>query len=109
MLTHPPGPSYLGSVDQDSLCVMTHASLCVMTQATPNPEKRHDTVTQVTGRSGRGTARQTIRVDEAKWERFDQSTKAAGIDRSAAVRAFIDWFNREPGAKIPKRPPGAGE
>jgi hypothetical protein len=91
-------------------CVMTHASLCVMTHATPGTENRHDTLTPMTGRSGRGTARQTVRVDEALWKRFGDARERAGAkDRSAVIREFIRWYVRdrdEQGRPVPmpKRP-----
>ena len=75
---------------------MTHASL-----GEPN---RHDTLAVVTGRSGRGTARQTIRVEEALWNRFGVVATNQGTDRSALLREFIAWYLRTPGAKLPKRP-----
>jgi hypothetical protein len=58
----------------------------------------------VTSKSGRGTARQTIRVDEALWEQFGEQAVRAGGDRSALLRDFMRWFVREQGAKMPKRP-----
>lgn len=75
-----------------------------MTHASISAGRRHDTLTPVTGRSGRGTARQTIRVDEDTWEKFGTRAQAAGADRSAVLRDFIRWYNREPGARIPRRP-----
>lgn len=75
-----------------------------MTHATPKTEKRHDTVTRVTGKSGRGTARQTIRIDETLWEQFDAATKALGTDRSTWLRDAIQWCVRDAEAKAPKRP-----
>lgn len=42
-------------------------------------------------------------VDGDKWKRFG---KAAGAGkRPLVLRAFIDWYLREPGAKLPDRPP----
>lgn len=73
-----------------------------MTHATPESPPRHDTLSAVTGRSGRGTARQTIRVDEALWERF--GALVPGGNRSDVVREFIRWYVREGGARMPKRP-----
>jgi hypothetical protein len=72
-----------------------------MTHATVPGENRHDTVAPVTGRSGRGTARQTVRVDPDLWEKFGELTAP---DRSTVLRDFIRWYVREPGAKMPKRP-----
>lgn len=77
---------------------MTHASL-------PG-SKRHDTLAVVTGRSGRGTARQTIRIDETLWERF--GGLVPGGNRSDVIREFIRWYvrDRESGRPVgmPKRP-----
>lgn len=42
-------------------------------------------------------------VDGPKWQRFG---KIAGAGkRPEILRAFIDWYLREPGAKLPERPP----
>lgn len=70
---------------------------------------RHDTpdattLTRVTGKSGKGTARQTIRMDEDLWEELDAATKAAKTDRSAALREFARWYVHRKGAKMPRRP-----
>jgi hypothetical protein len=75
-----------------------------MTHATPETAERHDTLTGMTGRSGRGTARQTIRVDETLWERFAEAAAVGELDRSGVLRDFIRWYVREPGAKMPRRP-----
>lgn len=80
-----------------------------MTHATPIPEKRHDTLAAVTGKSGRGTARQTIRVDVDLWDRFGTVCEQAGSDRSDTLRAFMRWFAREEGAKMPRRPAQVGD
>jgi hypothetical protein len=79
-----------------------------MTHATPETANRHDTLTGVTGKSGRGTARQTIRVDEALWDRFAEVATLDETDRSAVLREFIRWYIGEPGADMPQRP-AAGE
>lgn len=63
-----------------------------MTHARGSAENRHDTLSGVTGKSGRGTARQTIRVDEGLWERFG---KVAEPDRSTVVRDFIERYVAE--------------
>ncbi|HET8683355.1 MAG TPA: hypothetical protein VFM54_16035 [Micromonosporaceae bacterium] len=56
----------------------------------------------MTSRSGRGTARQTVRIDEGLWEQFGATAEP---DRSTVLREFIHWYVREPSAKLPKRPP----
>jgi hypothetical protein len=62
------------------------------------------TVINVTGRSGKGTARQTIRMDEDLWEKLDAAARAAGTHRSAVLRDFARWYVHERGAKLPRRP-----
>lgn len=64
-------------------------------------------MTTVTEKSGKGTARQTIRADVPLWERFDESATAAGSDRSTVLREFMRWHSGDPGAKLPKRPANA--
>lgn len=58
----------------------------------------------VTGKSGRGTARQTVRIDHERWERFETVANQADTDRSKLINDFVAWYTREPGAKLPKRP-----
>jgi len=58
----------------------------------------------MTGRVGRGTARQTVRIDHERWDRFEAAAKAIDTDRSKLINDFVAWFIREPGAKAPKRP-----
>jgi hypothetical protein len=36
---------------------------------------------------------------------FDAAAKQAGSDRSATTRQLWAWFTRQPGAKLPDRPP----
>ncbi len=45
-----------------------------------------------------------IRVEGGLWDEFGQATTAGGTDRSAALRAFMAWYARRPGAKLPARP-----
>ncbi len=52
---------------------------------------------------GSNTPTRPIRVDPALWEAFGA---VADPDRSAVLREFMRWYVREPGAKMPKRPPG---
>lgn len=62
------------------------------------------TVITVTGKVGKGTARQTIRMDEDLWEKLDEAAKAMGTDRSSYLRDFAKWAVREKGARMPRRP-----
>lgn len=48
-----------------------------------------------------GNARRAVRLEDELWERFGA---VADPDRSTVVRAFIAWYVREPGAKLPRRP-----
>lgn len=61
------------------------------------------TVSGVPG-SRRKTPLRTLQVDDSPWHDFDENTRRAGTTRPDALRAFIKWFNREPGAKLPRRP-----
>lgn len=58
------------------------------------------TVSPVAGR----TPVRPIRVDANLWNEFGQATAAGDTDRSAALRAFMAWYARRPGAKLPVRP-----
>jgi hypothetical protein len=62
----------------------------------------------VTEKSGRGTARQTIRIDTKTWDAFGALATRMGTDRSSLIREYVDWMLREPDAKAPRRP-GADE
>jgi hypothetical protein len=59
-------------------------------------------LSDVTGRSGRGTARQTVRIDHELWDRFGVAARSAGVDRSSVLREFIRWYVHEVG--LPQRP-----
>lgn len=50
------------------------------------------------------TPHRTFRADDDPWIRFCASTELADTDASAALRSFMDWYNREPKAVLPKRP-----
>jgi hypothetical protein len=45
-----------------------------------------------------------IRVDAELWDDFGKAATASDTDRSAALRAFMAWYARRPGAKLPARP-----
>lgn len=44
------------------------------------------------------------RVPKDRWDRFETNTAQVGSDRSKVLNEFIAWYNREAGAKLPKRP-----
>ena len=45
-----------------------------------------------------------IRVDLTEWGVFGEAANAMDSDRSAALRAFMDWYLHKPGSKAPTRP-----
>jgi hypothetical protein len=45
-----------------------------------------------------------IRVEAGLWDDFGKAAAASDTDRSAALRAFMAWYARRPGAKLPERP-----
>jgi hypothetical protein len=45
-----------------------------------------------------------MRIPDDEWLPFDDATKSAGLARAEAVREFIRWYLRRPGAKMPNRP-----
>jgi hypothetical protein len=57
--------------------------------------------------SPRGTPTRPIRIEPELWERFGRAAAALETDRSAALREFIRWYVREPGARMPRRPADA--
>lgn len=50
------------------------------------------------------TPSRNVRVPDERWVAADDAAQKLGIDRSALVNAFLAWFTREPGARLPKRP-----
>jgi hypothetical protein len=53
------------------------------------------------------TTPKQIRIPDPDWEKFE--TTAGKRNRASVVVGFIRWFNREPGAKLPTRPPAPEE
>ncbi|MGW2594779.1 hypothetical protein ACWCXC_31560 [Streptomyces sp. NPDC001515] len=49
------------------------------------------------------TPARQIRIGDT-WYDFDAAAKAMGTERAAVIRELIDWYIREPGAKLPTRP-----
>ena len=50
------------------------------------------------------TPMKPVRMPDALWTAAGEAAKRAGTDRSAVIRQFLQWYVREPGAKMPKRP-----
>jgi hypothetical protein len=49
------------------------------------------------------TPARQIRIGDT-WYDFDAAAKAMGTERATVIRELIDWYIREPGAKLPTRP-----
>lgn len=50
------------------------------------------------------TPTRPIRVDLTEWGIFGEAANAQDSDRSAMLRAFMDWYLHKPGSKTPTRP-----
>jgi hypothetical protein len=48
------------------------------------------------------TTPKQIRIPDDDWTKFEQT--AGKRLRASVIVEFIRWYNREPGAKLPKRP-----
>ncbi|MET0416028.1 MAG: hypothetical protein ABW022_08410 [Actinoplanes sp.] len=59
--------------------------------AEPNPNRR------------RITTRRQVALSDALWDRLGSLVGDRG--RSEVIRALVAWYLREPGAKLPERPP----
>ncbi len=53
------------------------------------------------------TRARPIRISDADWAKFED--RAGERNRAAVLVQFIRWYNREPGATLPKRPPEEAE
>lgn len=49
------------------------------------------------------TPARQVRIGDT-WYDFDAGAKAMDTERAAVIRQLIDWYIREPGAKLPDRP-----
>lgn len=49
------------------------------------------------------TTPKQVRIPDADWAKFEQ--RAGKRQRAAVLVEFIRWYNGEPGAKRPTRPP----
>lgn len=46
-----------------------------------------------------------VRIPDPEWDALDQAAEQLGTDRSAMIRAYVEWAIRKPGAKTPPRAP----
>ena len=54
--------------------------------------------------TARKTPQRTLVVEPADWDDLQIAAKASGSDRATILRAFIKWYIRRPGARLPQRP-----
>jgi hypothetical protein len=45
-----------------------------------------------------------VRVPDERWKAARRNADAIGLDQTQLVNTLLAWFNREQGAKLPKRP-----
>ncbi len=46
----------------------------------------------------------TVRVPEpGRWEAFDANTRRQSTNPTSVLNAFLGWYNRDPGARLPQR------
>jgi len=50
------------------------------------------------------TPRRDIRVSDEDWGDLGEMAAAAGTDRTKVIVAFVRWWLRRPGSKLPDRP-----
>ena len=46
-----------------------------------------------------------MRIDDETWDAYSAATASRDTDNTKAAKAFMAWFARLPGAKLPVRPP----
>ena len=51
------------------------------------------------------TAGRNVRIPDDDWNDLGYAAELAGTDRTKVIVAFIRWYLRRPGAKLPERPP----
>lgn len=46
-----------------------------------------------------------VRMKDARWDRLGERAAKKEVTRTWAINQLVAWYNREPGAKLPPRPP----
>lgn len=59
--------------------------------------------------TGKGTTRHSIRIEDDLWAVLERDAARMGSDRSTVLREFARYYTRQPGARMPKRPPPLGD
>ena len=75
----------------------------------PNDCQRRRYAGYPVGVTTRGTNLQNIRIDRTLWTEAGAAANQRGTDRSAVIRAFLEWYVGRPGARIPERPGGGSD
>lgn len=52
---------------------------------------------------------QRFRTAAACWARLGERAQVADSDRTKVINELVAWYNREPGARLPKRPTLPGD
>lgn len=50
------------------------------------------------------TQHRSVRISNELWAKADDVARSASTDRAAVINAFLRWYVKEPGAKLPTRP-----
>lgn len=45
-----------------------------------------------------------VRIPDDEWSALGDAARAGGTNRTALLRAFLAWYVRRPGARLPARP-----
>lgn len=53
------------------------------------------------------TQHRSIRIPNDRWAAAAENTASLNTDRASWINDALAWLNREPGAKMPKRPAGS--
>ena len=50
------------------------------------------------------TQHRSVRISDDDWTDLESVSTEQGLDRAKVINAFIRWYLRRPGAKLPRRP-----
>jgi len=53
------------------------------------------------------TQHRSVRISDEDWTDLEAATGTLGADRGTAIKQFIRWYLRRPGATLPERPAAA--
>lgn len=98
-----------------AICLCGATALCYAEHMTIAPELSETPPGVLVHRTGkryrphvaatpRRTPQRTVAVEDEDWDELDAASRQAGYQRAMVIRAFIRWYLRRPGAKLPQRP-----